>query len=87
MCADAYEAAGQADRALMYLQELVAWKRKSLDVEVISLQYEGLAESLQLQTGSSVFDDTLLVRSQRLQAGVQQRIQHLSRPPINAEVG
>ena len=86
MCADAYEAAGQSDKALEYLKELVEWKRKSLDIEVVPLQYEGLADSLQLQALSSVFDDTLLVKSHRLQAGVQQRIQHLVETSINAEV-
>ncbi len=86
MCADAHEAAGQSDKALEYLKELVEWKKKSIDAEVVPLQYEGLAESVQFQTGTSVFDDTLLVRSQRLHAGVQQRIQHLVETAINAEV-
>ena len=44
MCIDAYEAAGQSDKALGYLQELVEWKKKSIDAEVMPLQYEGLAE-------------------------------------------
>lgn len=86
MCADAHEAAGQSDRALMYLQELVDWKKKALDAEMMPLQYEGFEESSQFQTGSSIFDDTLLARSQRLHAGVQQRIQHLVETAINAEV-
>ena len=85
MCADAYEAAGQSDKALEYLKELVEWKRKSLDTEIVPLQYEGLADSLQFQTDTSVFDDTLLVKSHHLQAGVQQRIQHLVETSINAE--
>jgi putative two-component system response regulator len=86
MCADAHEAAGQSDRALEYLKELVEWKRKSIDTEVMSLQYEGMAASLQFQTGTSIFDDTLLVRSQRLHAGVHQRVQHLVETAINAEL-
>ena len=85
MCADAYEVAGQSDKALEYLKELVEWKRKSLDIEVVPLQYEGLADSVQLQALGSAFDDTLLSKSQRLQAGVQQRIQHLVETSINAE--
>lgn len=48
-------------------------------------QYEGLADSLQFQAGNTVFDDTLLVKSHRLQAGVQQRVQHLVETSINAE--
>ena len=86
ICADAHEAAGHADRALMYLQELVDWKRKALDAEVMPLEYEVSRESSRFQTGSSTFDDTLLARSQRLQVGVQQRIQHLVETAINAEV-
>jgi response regulator RpfG family c-di-GMP phosphodiesterase len=86
ICADAHEAAGHADRALMYLQELVDWKRKALDAEVMPLEYEGPGESSQFQTGSSTFDDTLLARSQRLHAGVRQRVQHLVETAINAEV-
>jgi len=86
MCVEAYEVAGQSDRALAYLQELVAWKRKSIDAEVMPLQYEGLTESLQFQTGTSVFDDNLLVRAQLLHAGIRQRIQHLVETAINAEI-
>ncbi len=86
MCVDAHEAAGQSDRALDYLKELVEWKKKSIDVEILPLQYDGLAQSLRFQTGSSAFDTTLLVRSQQLEARVQQRIQHLVETAINAEV-
>lgn len=86
MCADAYEAAGQSERALEYLTEPVEWKKKSIDAEAVPLQYEGLEESSQFQTGASAFDAALLVRSQRLQAGVEQRIQHLIETAINAEV-
>lgn len=86
MCADAYEAAGQSDKALEYVNELVNWKKRSIDAACLPLQYEGLEESSQFQTGSSAFDTTLLVRSRRLQAGVEQRIQHLVETAINAEV-
>ena len=86
MCADAHEAAGHADRALMYLQELVDWKKNALDAEVMPLEYERLRQCSQLQIASSVFDDALVARSQRLHAGVQQRTQHLVETAINAEV-
>ncbi|MGZ9074991.1 MAG: HD domain-containing phosphohydrolase [Burkholderiaceae bacterium] len=86
MCADAHEEAGQSDKALDYLKELVEWKKRSIHAEIMPLQYEGLAEPLQLQTSASAFDATLLLRSQRLQANVQQRIQHLVETAINAEV-
>ena len=52
----------------------------------MQLEYEGLGESSQFKTGSSDLDDTLLARSQRLQVGVQQRIQRLVETAINAEV-
>ena len=86
LSADAHEAAGHSDRALAYLKELVKWKQTSIDAEIVPLQYEGLAESLRCQTGTSAFDATLLLRSQRLQANVQQRIQHIVETAINAEV-
>lgn len=86
MCVDAFEAAGQSDRALAYLQELVEWKKKSIDAEVMPLQYEGLGESPRFQTGTSVFDENLVVRAQHLHAGVRQGIQHLVETAINAEV-
>ncbi len=86
MCADAHEAAGQPGRALDYLKELFEWKKKSIDAEIVPLEYGDLSATLRFQTGKSVFDDSLLVRSQRLQADVQQRIQHLVETAINAEV-
>jgi putative two-component system response regulator len=86
MCADAHEAAGQSDKALEYLRELVEWKKNSISAEIVPLEYEGLAQPSQFKTGTSSFDGKLLVRSQRLQAGVQQRIQHLVETAINAEV-
>lgn len=86
MCADAHEAAGQPDKALTYLKELVDWKRKSIDAGMMPLQYENLADALQFQTGGSAFDNTLLARSQRLHTGVQQQVQYLVETAINAEV-
>ncbi len=70
ICVDAYEAAGQSDKALEYVNELVEWKKKSMYAEALPLQYEGLEESSQPRTGASAFDAALLVRSRRLQAGV-----------------
>ena len=84
MCVDAHEAAGQSDRALAYLQELVEWKKKLIDAESC-LQYEGLTESCN-PNGHVRFDDNLLVRSQRLHAGVHQRIQRFVETAINAEI-
>ena len=85
MCADAHEAAGQPDKALEYLKQLAAWKKKSIVAEM-PLQYEGFAESLRFQTGAPVTDEALLVRSQRLESNVQQRLQYLVETAINAEV-
>lgn len=84
MCVDACEAAGQSDRALGYLQELVTWKKKLIDAELPL--YEGLTESWQSQTGAAVFDDNLRVRAQLLQADVRQRIRRFVETAINAEI-
>ena len=86
MCVDAYEAAGQSDKALEYVNELVEWKKKAIDAEALPFRYEGLENPSLFQTGTSAFDATLLARSRRLQAGVEQRIQHLVETAINAEV-
>lgn len=86
MCADAHEAAGQPERALDYLKELFEWKKKSLDAEIVPLEYEDVSATRRFQPRTSAFDDTLLARSLRLQADVQQRIQHLVETAINAEV-
>jgi HD-GYP domain-containing protein (c-di-GMP phosphodiesterase class II) len=84
MCVDACEAAGQSDRALGYLQELVTWKKKLLNAELPL--YEGLKGPWQSQTGAAVFDDNLRVRSQLLQADVRQRIRRFVETAINAEI-
>lgn len=84
MCVDACEAAGQTDRALGYLQELVTWKKKLIDAELPL--YEGLTESWQSQAGAADFDDNLRVRSQLLQADVRQRIRRFVETAINAEI-
>ncbi|MCM3905222.1 MAG: HD domain-containing protein, partial [Pyrinomonadaceae bacterium] len=86
MCIDAYEAAGHPDKALEYLNELVASKKKSIDAEVMPLQYDGFPCSLQLHTGFSHFDDGLLAKAHLLQAGVQDRIQRLVEMAVNAEI-
>lgn len=86
MCVDACEFAGQSDRALLYLHELVAWKQKSIDAQVMQVQHEALAEPARFQTDAHVFDENLLVRAHSLQVGVWQRIQHLVETAINAEV-
>jgi putative two-component system response regulator len=84
MCVDACEAAGQSDKALGYLQELVTWKKKSVDAEMP--RCEGLTEPLQSQAGTSVFDDNLRVRAHLLQADVRQRTRHFVETAINAEI-
>ena len=60
MCIDAHEAAGQSDKALEYLQELVEWKRNRSMRKSCRRSTKSLAESLQFQTGTFVFDDYLL---------------------------
>ena len=49
MCADAYEFAGRPDRALEYLQELVAVKRKTIDIDIMQLGADGYGEGSELQ--------------------------------------
>lgn len=86
MCIDAYETAGQSDRALAYLQELFAWKRQSIDAQVSLQPYQVLAESLQFPTGTWDSDNSLVIRAQCLHADAWQRIQHLVETAINAEI-
>ena len=85
MCIDAYEAAGQSDKALLSLHELVAWKKKSVDAEVLSTPYAELKEPL-FQNDRSVLNNYLLLKEQRIQTGARQRIQHYVETAINAEI-
>ncbi len=85
MCIDAYEAAGQSDKALMFLQELVAWKKKSADAALLSTPYAELKEPL-FQNDRSVLNSYLLVKEQRIQTGARQRIQYYVETAINAEI-
>jgi len=85
MCIDAYEAVGQSDKALMFLQELVAWKKKSVDAELLSTPYTELKEPL-IQSNRSVLNNYLLLKEQRIQTGARQRIQHYVETAINAEI-
>lgn len=86
ICIDAYETAGRLDEALACLHELVEWKKRSVDAEVMGSQFQGLAESMQLQTATSPFDDGLLAKAQSLHAGVQNRLERLLEIAVNAEI-
>ncbi len=48
-CIDAYEMAGHLDKALLYLRELVEWKRKYIELSVLSAHEETLGESTEFQ--------------------------------------
>ena len=85
MCIDAYEAAGQSDKALTFVQEFVAWKKKSVDAELLSTPYAELKEPL-LLNDRSVMNNYLLLKEQRIQTGARQRIQHCVETAINAEI-
>ena len=85
MCIDAYEAVGQSDKALMFLQELVAWKKKSVDAELLATPYAELKEPL-FQSDRSVLNNYLLLKEQRIQTGARQRIQHYVETAINGEI-
>lgn len=86
MCIDACEDAGQLDRALNYLNELVDWKKRSIDGEVMALPFEGLTESAEFQTGSSLFDRGLIAKAHSLQSGVRSQIERLTEIALNAEI-
>lgn len=86
LCIDAYEAAGYPDRALGYLQELVDWKKKSIDAQVMPLQCEGLTEPTQFEVDVSPANDGLIARAHLLHAGVQERTRRLAETAINAEI-
>ncbi|MGZ9074992.1 MAG: HD domain-containing phosphohydrolase [Burkholderiaceae bacterium] len=85
ICIDAYEAAGRLDEALLYLRELVEWKKESIDAQLTAQPLEGLTDSIQLQTGTSLFDDQLLAKMHTLHAGVQSRVERLLEIALNAE--
>ena len=86
ICIDAYEAAGRFDEALNCLNELVEWKKRSVDAEVMGPQFQSLAESGQLKAGFSILDEALLAKVQSLHAGVQSRIERLIEIALNAEI-
>lgn len=83
---DAYEAAGYPDAALAHLQELVAWKRRSIDNAVSPIQYEGLADAARFRAEVSLYDGHLLARAHSLQSSTGERIERLVETAINAEI-
>lgn len=85
MCIDAHEAAGQSDEALRFLQELVTWKKKSVDAELLSTPHTELKEPL-FRNDRSVLDSYLLLREQRIQTGARRQIQLYIETSINAEM-
>ena len=86
ICIEAYEAAGHSDIALVYLHELVAWKKSAFRVEDTSLKYDGLIEPSQFEADISRSDDGLLAKAHVLQTTVHQRIARLAEAAINAEM-
>jgi putative two-component system response regulator len=85
-CIDAYEAAGHLDKALLYLRELVEWKRKSTEVGISPLQQASLGESMQFQNPTERADERLLAKSRSLQTAVRSRIELLVESAINSEL-
>ena len=85
MCIDGHEAAGQSDKALLFLQELVTLKKKSVDAELLSTPYTELKEPL-FQNDGSMLDGYLQLREQRIQGSARQHIQHYVNTAINAEL-
>jgi len=84
MCVDACEAAGQVDKALSYLQELVAWKKVQMHAQIPEI--EGLTESPGTEAGTSVGDQALRVRAQLLNADVEQTVRRLVETAVTAEM-
>lgn len=85
MCIDAYEAAGQSDKALTFLQELVDWKKELIDAELLSTPYAELTEPL-LQNDPSIANKYWLGRQRHLHSDAQRRIEHYVETAINAEI-
>lgn len=85
-CMEACESAGYLDKALVYLQELVDWKKESVDAEIMALQFDGLTENTKFQTGNLLFDEGLLARAHSLQASIKSRIERLVEIALNAEI-
>lgn len=86
VCIDANEAAGYPDRALDYLQELVQWKRQSVESDFVPLPDGGFTESIQFQSGTSRLDDGLMAKAHSLQTCLLDRIQRFTEVAINAEI-
>lgn len=85
-CMEACESAGYLDKALGYLQELVDWKKESINAEIMALQFDGLTENTKFHTGNALFDDALLARAHSLQASIKSRIERLIEIALNAEI-
>ncbi|HKO69014.1 MAG TPA: HD domain-containing phosphohydrolase [Burkholderiaceae bacterium] len=85
MCIDGHETAGQSDKALLFLQELVTLKKKSVHAELLSTPYSELKDPLS-QNDGSMLDGYLLFREQRIQRSARQRVQHYVNIAINAEL-
>lgn len=86
ICIDAHEDAGRFDEALVYLHELVEWKKNSVDAEVLGWELHGVPELAQPQSGTSHLDDALLAKVHSLGVGVQSRIERLLEIALNAEI-
>lgn len=86
ICIDAYEAAGHSDIALVYLHELVAWKKNAFSAAEAPFQYAGLIEATHLHTGAPGSDDGLVAKAHALQSSVQERLGRLVETAINAEM-
>jgi putative two-component system response regulator len=83
MCVAGYEAAGQLDRALFYLDELLALNRDSGAVQTLMRQ---LLEDPSCESDQAVsqYEAQLTSDAARLQAAVDARLKHLVNAAINA---
>ena len=84
-CIDAYEAAGYYEDALSYLQQLIDWKKKWVDVALLQTSFD---VELPASPNSGDWSDRgLLEKSHSLQSGINIRIRRLLDAAIDAEIG
>ena len=85
LCAEAYEHAGQPDVALKYLEDLVKWKKASIEAGVMPLQHHSHTEPIRLHPDEAVFKGSL-ERANVLHASIRDRVDRLIETAINAEM-
>jgi HD-GYP domain-containing protein (c-di-GMP phosphodiesterase class II) len=86
LCIEAYEAAGDSEKALEFLHELVDWKKRSLDAALSLLEDKRSTEIGTAQGIIADIDDQLLAKTRSLSMNIQDRSRLLIETAINAEI-